>query len=111
MEETLASPKMTEIDLLNDLEKISSSIPTRILKIKGYIFNANQKEQLEIIIFKGISSSTTHQIEIDLEKKVIEYKCTFTNFKLYKAPLTETKSNFIRENSNSVFFLDKKNWI
>ena len=111
MEETLASPKMTEIDLLNDLEKISSSIPTRILKIKGYIFNANQKEQLEIIIFKGISSSTTHQIEIDLEKKVIEFKYTFTNFKLYKAPLTETEDNFIRENQNLVFFLNQKNWV
>ena len=75
------------------------------------MFNANQKEQLEIIIFKGISSSTTHQIEIDLEKKVIGLRFILTNFKLYKAPLTETKSNFIRENSNSVFFLDKKNWI
>ena len=111
MEETPASPKMMEIDLLNKLEKISSSIPNRILKIKGYMFNANQKEQLEIIIFKGISSSTTHQIEIDLEKKVIGLRFILTNLKLYKAPLTETKSNFIRENSNSVFFLDKKNWI
>ena len=111
MEETRASLKMTEIDLLNNLEKISSSIPNRILKIKGHIFNANQKEQLEIIIFKGISSSTTHQIEIDLEEKVIGLRFILTNFKLYKAPLTETKSNFLRENSNSVFFLDKKNWI
>ena len=111
MEETQASLKMTEIDLLNNLEKISSSIPNRILKIEGYTLNANQKEQLEIIIFKGFSSSTTHQIEIDLEKKVIGLRFILTNFKLYEAPLTETKSNFIRENSNSVFFLDKKNWI
>ena len=111
MEETLASPKMTEIDLLNDLEKISSLIPTRILKIKGYIFNANQKEQLEIIIFKGISSSTTHQIEIDLEKKVIGLRFILTNFNLYKAPLTETEDNFIRENQNSFFFLNQQNWI
>ena len=111
MEETLASRKMKEIDLLNKLEKISSSIPNRILKIEGYILNKNQKEQLEIIIFKGFSSSTTHPIEIDLEKKVIELSYVLTNFKLYKAPLPETKSNFIRENQNSVFFLNKKNWI
>ena len=38
MEETLASPKMTEIDLLDNLEKISSVIPNRVLKIDGYIF-------------------------------------------------------------------------
>ena len=111
MVETLASRKMKEFDLLNKLEKISSSIPNRILKIEGYILNKNQKEQLEIIIFKGFSSSTTHPIEIDLEKKVIELSYIITNFKLYKAPLPETKSNFIRENQNSVFFLNKKNWI
>ena len=111
MEETLASPKMAEIDLINNLEKISSEIPNRILKLEGFILKENQKEQLEIIIFRGYSSSTTHPIEIDSEKKVITLSYTITNFKLYKAPLTETEENFIRENQNSVFFLNRKNWI
>ena len=111
MGETLATLKMAKIDLINSLEKISSQTPDRILKLEGFILKENQKEHLEIIIFKGFSSSTTHPIEIDLEKKVIESKYIITNFKLYKAPLTETKSNFIRENQNSVFFLNKKNWI
>ena len=82
MEETLPSPKMTDIDLLNNLEKISSLIPNRVLKIEGYILKENHKEQLEIIIFKGFSSSTTHQIEIDLEKKVIELDYTLINLSL-----------------------------
>ena len=69
MEETLASPKMEEIDLINNLEKISSVIPNRILKLEGFILKENQKEQLEILIFRGYSSSTTHPIEIDSEKK------------------------------------------
>ena len=111
MEETLASPKMTEIDLINNLEKISSEMPERILKLEGFILKENHKEELEIIIFKGFSSSTTHPIEIDIEKKVIEFRYIITNFKLYKAPLTETEDNFIRENQNSVFFLNQKNWI
>ena len=111
MEETLASPKMTEIYLINNLEKIISEIPERILKLEGFILKENHKEELEIIIFKGFSSSTTHPIEIDLEKKVIEFRYIITNFKLYKAPLTETEENFIRENQNSVFFLNQKNWI
>ena len=111
MEETHVSLKMTEINLLNNLEKISSEIPNRILKIQGYILKENHEEQLEIIIFKGFSSSTTHPIELDSKKKVIEFRYILTNFKLYKAPLTETKDNFIRENQNSVFFLNKKNWI
>ena len=111
MEETLSSPKMADFDLLNNLEKISSSIPNRVLKIEGYILKENLKEQLEIIIFKGFSSSTTHPIEIDLEKKVFEFRYILTNFKLFKAPLKETKNNLIRENENAVFFLNQKNWI
>ncbi len=111
MEETPASRTMAEIDLVKNLEKISSEIPNRILKIQGYILKENHKEQLEIIIFKGFSSSTTHPIEIDLEKKVIEFSYILTNFKLFKAPLKNTKDNFIRENRNSVFFLNKRNWI
>ena len=111
MEETLTSQKMAKIDLINSLEQISSEIPDRILKLEGYILKENHKEHLEILIFKGFSSSTTHPIEIDSEKKVIALNYILTNFKLYKAPLTETEENFIRENQNSVFFLNQKNWI
>ena len=111
MEETLTSPKMAKIDLINNLEKISLEITDRILKLEGFILKENHKEQLEIIIFKGFSSSTTHPIEIDLEKKVIGFDYVLTNFKLYKAPLTENEDNFIRENQNSLFFMNQKNWI
>ncbi len=111
MEETLASPKMEEINLLNNLEKISSLIPNRVLKVEGLILKEHQKEHLEIIIFKGFSSSTTHPIAIDLEKKIIGYKFVLLNFKLYKAPLTQNNDTFIRESKNSVYFFDKKNWI
>ena len=111
MEETLASRTMAEIDLIKNLEKISSEIPNRILKIQGYILKKNHKEQLEIIIFKGFSSSTTHPIEIDLEKKVLEFSYILTNFKLFKAPLKGNKDNLIRENKNAAFFMNQQNWI
>ena len=111
MEETLASPRMEELDFINNLQRISSNMPSRILKLEGYILNKNHKEQLEIIIFKGFSSSTTHQIEIDLEKKFLDYKYIITKIRLYKSPLRETKDSFIRENKNPLFFLNKENWI
>ena len=111
MEETLASQKMAKIDLINSLEKISSEMVDRILKLEGFILKEDHKERLEIIIFRGYSSSTTHPIEMDSEKKVITLSYRITNFKLYKAPLTETEENFIRENQNSVFFLNQQNWI
>ena len=112
MEETPASQKkMAKIDLISSLEKISSEIPDRILKIEGFILKEKHKEKLEILIFKGFSSSTTHPIEIDLEKKVVEFRYVITNFKLYKAPLKATEDNFIRANQNAFFFLNQKNWI
>tara|TARA_Y100000991_G_C21710634_1_gene237751 strand:- start:135 stop:470 length:336 start_codon:yes stop_codon:yes gene_type:complete len=111
MAETLASQQMEEIDLIHSLERISSKIPNRILKLEGYILKKNHKEHLEIIIFKGFSSSTTHSIEMDLEKKVLEFDYILSNFRLYHSPLTEAEGNFIRENKNSLFFLNQKNWI
>ena len=102
---------MEELDLINSLERISSKIPDRILKLEGYILKRNQKEKLEIIIFKGFSSSTTHPIEMDEQKKVLEFDYILTNFKLYQSPLKVTEDNFIRENKNFIFFLDQKNWI
>ena len=58
MEETLASRRMAEIDLINNLEKISSQIPNRILKLEGFILKENHKEELEIIITKHREKQT-----------------------------------------------------
>jgi len=41
MEETPASQKMAKIDLINILEKISSEMPDRILKLEGFILKEN----------------------------------------------------------------------
>ena len=62
MEETHASPKMQEIDLINTVERISSGYPDRILKYLGYILKKDHKETLDIIIFKCFSSFSTYLI-------------------------------------------------
>ena len=59
---------MAEIELIRNFEKISFVIPNRLLKLQGYLLREESKEFLEIIIYKGFSSSTTHQTEFDLEK-------------------------------------------
>ena len=101
---------MIKIDLIRNLEKISFLNPNRLLKLEGYLLRENSKEFLEIIIYRGFSSSTTHQIEINLEKKVIEFDHFFTKFTLFKAPLTKNSEVIIRENTNSYFFLKQRNW-
>ena len=101
---------MEEIELIRNLEKISFMIPKRLLKLQGHLLREHSKEFLEIIIYKGFSSSTTHQIEIDSEKQVIEFDHYFTNFLLYKAPLTKGSEVIIRRNTNPLFFLNLRNW-
>ena len=102
---------MEKIDLIRSLEKISSRVPDKILKLEGYRLKGHKKEQLIIIIYKGFSSSTTHQIAMDLENKVIEFEHFFTTFILYKAPLTSESDSWIRKTDNPVFFLKQENWI
>ena len=102
---------MEKIEILVRLENISSKFPNRLLKLEGYAFKEAKKEKLEIIIFKGFSSSTTHPIEINIDKKVIEFDHFFTNFKLFKAPLIKDFDNFLRENKNALFFLNQDNWL
>ena len=101
---------MAKIDLIRNLEKISFMVPNRLLKLQGYLLREHTKEILEIIIYKGFSSSTTHQIEIDSEKQVIEFDHFFTKYTLFKAPLTKGEEVIIRENTNSNFFLNQRNW-
>lgn len=102
---------MAEIDLIKNLEHISFMIPNRLLKLKGYLLREDSKEFLEIIIYKGFSSSTTHQTEIDSEKKVVKFDHFFTNFILCRAPLIKGTEEIIRENANSLFFLNQENWL
>ena len=101
---------MAGIKLIKTLEKISFMIPNRILKLQGHLLREDSKEYLEIIIYRGFSSSTTHPIEIDSEKQVVEFDHFFTNFILYEAPLTKGSEVIIRENSNYLFFLNQRNW-
>ena len=102
---------MEEINLIFFLEKISSKIPMRILKLEGYILKENHKERLEIIIFKGFSSSTTYPIEMDIEKKFLNLIMFLTTLDFNRSPLKETEDRFIRQNQNSNFFLNQEKWI
>ena len=54
MEETLSFPKMAEIDLINNLEKISSKIPNRILKIEGLILKKKSQRKIRNNYFQRL---------------------------------------------------------
>ena len=81
-----------------------------ILKIEGFVLKDNYKEKLEILIFKGFSSSTNHPIEIDFEKKVIELPYVVSNFKLLRHHSQKTKIISL-EKIKTYFLLKSKYWI
>tara|TARA_Y100000589_G_scaffold320578_1_gene350658 strand:+ start:648 stop:950 length:303 start_codon:yes stop_codon:yes gene_type:complete len=99
---------MEIINLIKELELISSKFPDRLLRIEGeYIDN---KEFIEVIIFKGFSSSTTHKIEYDLNKNVLNKEFIFTKCELVQAPLSESKEFVIKTSEDIKKFLDKNFW-
>jgi len=99
-----------EIDLLKDFEKISLKFPDIILKIKGFVIDENKKDFLEIIIYKGFSSSTTHKIEFNAEKSLINLSCFFNSYELFKAPLSEKNKNYIKKTKKCIDILNEKYW-
>lgn len=101
---------MNELELIKKFEEISTRYPNRLLKIEGFVRTQTINEFLELIIFKGFSSSTTHPIEIDSEKEVLELNICFSKFKLLKAPLTAKKEAPLREESNYDAFLEEACW-
>ena len=101
---------MENIKLIKKLEKVSLNIPDRILRIKGYIFNKKEKDYLEIIIFKGFSSSTTHMIDYNIENDVINKNYFLTNCQLLKAPMTDNSNLILKESNNIELFLKSDYW-
>ena len=99
---------MEIINLIKELEIISSKLPNRVLRLEG-IFIDNE-EFIEVIIFKGFSSSTTHKIEHDLEKNVIEKDFIFTKCELLRAPLGESENCIIKSSEDIKNFLDRNFW-
>ena len=101
---------MENIRLIKKLEKVSSSINDKLLKIKGYVLNDNEKENLEIIIYKGFSSSTTHKIDPDDQKDVIHKNFLLVTCQLLKAPLSDDFNKILKEVDNIELFLNADYW-
>ena len=99
---------MEIINLIKELEIISSKLPNRVLRLEG-IFIDNE-EFIEVIIFKGFSSSTTHKIEYDLEKNIVDEDFIFTKCELLRAPLGGSEERIIKTSEDIKSFLNKNFW-
>ena len=101
---------MRTIKLIKRLEEVSLKIPDRLLRLKGFVTYKDKKDFLEILIYKGFSSSTTHHIEIDQQKNVINEKYILIKCELLKAPLSSISNKVIKETDEIAKFLDINFW-
>tara|TARA_B100000212_G_scaffold224142_1_gene170122 strand:+ start:146 stop:448 length:303 start_codon:yes stop_codon:yes gene_type:complete len=99
---------METINLIKKLEIISSRFPKRILRVEGTFID--NKEFIEVLIFRGFSSSTTHKIEYDLEKNIISKDIIITKCELLRAPLSQSDDCVIKTSENIEDFLEKSLW-
>ena len=99
---------METVNLIKQLEIISAKLPNRVLRLEG-IFLDNE-EFLEVIIFKGFTSSTTHKIEYDLERNILDKDFIFKKFELLRAPLGESENGIVKTSEDIKKFLDKNFW-
>ncbi len=99
---------METVNLIKKLEIISAKLPNRVLRLEG-IFIDN-KEFVEVIIFKGFSSSTTHKIEYDLERNILDKDFLFTKCELLRAPLGVSENGIVKTSEDIKKFLDKNFW-
>ncbi len=97
---------------LKKLELISENKDDRILRLKGYITNQDKKnEYLEIIIFKGFSSSITHPTEFDLSRSLLPDNAIIEKGELLYAPMDPKNEIILMGPVKATLFLKEKNWL
>jgi hypothetical protein len=74
--------------LLSALEALSRDRPDRVLRLRGTVQSAEgAQEALEVLIFRGFSSCTTHPTDFDPDRTVLPDGATIETAELLRGPL------------------------
>ena len=74
--------------LLSALEALSRDRPDRVLRLRGTVQSAEgAQEALEVLIFRGFSSCTTHPTDFDPDRTVLPDVATIETAELLRGPL------------------------
>ncbi len=96
-------------NLIKKLELISERKGDRLLRIKGYIKNEN-KDYLEIIIFKGYTSSISHPTDFDLSNSTLPSNAILEFGEVLEAPMDPKNEVILIGPIKIIEFLNEKNW-
>ncbi len=79
---------MSSDPLLPSLEAISRDRPDRVLRLRGTVPSAEgAQEALEVLIFRGFSSCTTHPTDFDPDRTVLPDGATLETAEVLRGPL------------------------
>lgn len=78
-------------ELLLALEQISRDHPRRVVRLKGFVrLEAGESEPLELLIFRGFSSCTTHPTAFDPDQSVLPVGAQIEQACLLEGPLNQS---------------------
>ena len=98
-------------NLLKNLEKISEDKINRVLVLKGFIKKqSGSEESLEILIFKGFSSSITHTTNSNLNNSILPKNATLCSAELFLGPIDPKNQKLIRGPEKPNVFLNPNSW-
>lgn len=82
--------------LLPALEAISRDRPDRVLRLRGVVRSAvDGDEALEVLIFRGFSSCTTHPTEFDPDQSVLPEGAVLETAELLRGPLNPQREELL----------------
>jgi hypothetical protein len=93
-------------DLLRQLEELSRSRPDRLLRLQG----SCDGEPMEVLIFRGFSSSTTHPTAFDPDQSVLPSGASLQAAHLLQGPLDPAQERRLAGPQDPVDFLDPEAW-
>jgi len=72
------------------LERISRDYPRRVVRLTGFVrLKAGEPEPLELLIFRGFSSCTTHPTAFDPDQSVLPAGAQIEQACLLEGPLNQ----------------------
>ena len=98
--------------LLPSLEALSRDRPDRVLRLLGNVQSAEGAEEaLEILIFRGFSSCTTHPTDFDPDRTVLPDGAVIQTAELLRGPLNPQREERLIGPLPPDQFIDADHWI
>ena len=102
---------MSSDPLLPALEAISRDRPDRVVRLRGTVQSAERAEEaLEVLIFRGFSSCTTHPTDFDPDRTVLPEGATVETAELLRGPLNPQQEERLLGPLPAAALMDREVW-